>query len=348
MVVRAVAFFLSLCGVARAASAVDGAARNMLLPELSGSVGAPLKPVILYHGLIGDAEDMQGIADLVMETFPGTVATSLPLFEGPARSMTPLPMQIAGVKDAIRALVAANQSLYADGYNLVCKSQGGLVCRAVIETMDDHNVDTFISLAAPQMGCYGLGYVEHSLTFRGVSPQQLAELLGLSGVGAVLGAVLIRVFEAVTSASTTTMAYDETHGMRLIELLSPLQLWRDWHRLDDFYRLSPILPSHTENANATMRDNFLRLRRAVFNVGSGPPFEGGIEPWQTGIFGTYDADGNLVPLENQTWYSGADTIGLREMNETGRLVLNTPPNVTHEDWTNDTAIIRQWVLPYLQ
>ena len=57
---------------------------------------------------------------------------------------------MTGVKDAIRKLVAADPALYADGYHLVCKSQGALTCRCVIESMDDHKVDTFVSLAGPQ------------------------------------------------------------------------------------------------------------------------------------------------------------------------------------------------------
>ena len=32
---------------------------------------------------------------------------------------------------------------------------GGLVCRALLSVMDDHNVDSFISLSSPQMGQYG-------------------------------------------------------------------------------------------------------------------------------------------------------------------------------------------------
>nr|XP_012596550.1 lysosomal thioesterase PPT2 isoform X2 [Microcebus murinus] len=33
--------------------------------------------------------------------------------------------------------------------------RGGLVCRALLSVMDDHNVDSFISLSSPQMGQYG-------------------------------------------------------------------------------------------------------------------------------------------------------------------------------------------------
>ena len=31
-----------------------------------------------------------------------------------------------------------------------------------------------------------------------------------------------------------------------------------------------------------MKANFIRLKQAVFCVGSGKPYDGGIEPWQTG------------------------------------------------------------------
>ena len=32
---------------------------------------------------------------------------------------------------------------------------GGLVCRALLSVMDEHNVESFISLSSPQMGQYG-------------------------------------------------------------------------------------------------------------------------------------------------------------------------------------------------
>jgi palmitoyl-protein thioesterase len=35
---------------------------------------------------------------------------------------------------------------------------GGIMARGMIETMSDHNVNTFVSLSSPQMGQYGGTY----------------------------------------------------------------------------------------------------------------------------------------------------------------------------------------------
>ena len=51
--------------------------------------------------------------------------------------------------------------LHAPAYTLivVCSSNvGTLICRALIETMSDHNVHTFISLAGPHGGQFGGGW----------------------------------------------------------------------------------------------------------------------------------------------------------------------------------------------
>lgn len=41
------------------------------------------------------------------------------------------------------------------GIHLLCYSQGGLVCRGMIESLSDLNVATFVSLSSPQGGQYG-------------------------------------------------------------------------------------------------------------------------------------------------------------------------------------------------
>lgn len=41
-------------------------------------------------------------------------------------------------------------SRFHQGYNLLCHSQGALVCRVAVQVMDHHRVVNFISLAGPQ------------------------------------------------------------------------------------------------------------------------------------------------------------------------------------------------------
>jgi len=42
------------------------------------------------------------------------------------------------------------------GVNLLCYSQGGVVCRAAVQMLDNHNVHTVITLSSPLDGQYGV------------------------------------------------------------------------------------------------------------------------------------------------------------------------------------------------
>ena len=42
-----------------------------------------------------------------------------------------------------------------------------------------------------------------------------------------------------------------------------------------------------------------------------------------------------------------DTFGLRTLDETGRLVIMTPGNVSHAAWIHDQATVETYVLPQL-
>ena len=118
--------------------------------------GKAHRPVIMMHGVSATAQEMATIEEMIGVKYPGTLVTSLALFEGNPDSWDhDLEEQIQGVIDAIHKTVGANPRAYEDGYDLICKSQGGLICRCVIEEMDDHNVSTFISLAGPQLGVFG-------------------------------------------------------------------------------------------------------------------------------------------------------------------------------------------------
>lgn len=295
-----------------------GTLMSMLLMLLLSTVVA-IKPVIMMHGVNSDRHEMDTIADVIKLEHPGAVATSLPVFEKDSSFLHPLGKQVPGIIDSIRSLVAGNSTLYKDGYHFVCKSQGALLCRLILEEMNDHNVSHFVSLAGPQAGVYGQGF------FHG-APKWIQDLA---------------VDEIWRVAYTSTFQ----------GFISDANMWRDAKHYDKYLQTNPVLPLYdgerTSAASlARFKANFVRLRRAVFCVGSGADYDGGIAPWQTGVWGSYDSSGHLVNMTEQPFYTN-DTFGLRSLNESGRLVTTIVPGVSHGDWTGDREIIRKYILPHL-
>ena len=89
-----------------------------------------------------------------------------------------------------------------------------------------------------------------------------------------------------------------------------------------------------------------RLEKAVFCVGSGPSYDGGIEPWQTGAWGQWDAgQKTMLNMTQQDFYIN-DTFGLKTLDESGRLITTIVPGASHSDWTGNEDLIKKWVLPH--
>uniref|UniRef100_A0A2I3RV74 Lysosomal thioesterase PPT2 n=1 Tax=Pan troglodytes TaxID=9598 RepID=A0A2I3RV74_PANTR len=122
----------------------------LLLLAAPGPHRASYKPVIVVHGLFDSSYSFRHLLEYINETHPGTVVTVLDLFDG-RESLRPLWEQVQGFREAVVPIMAKAPQ----GLHLICYSQGGLVCRALLSVMDDHNVDSFISLSSPQMGQYG-------------------------------------------------------------------------------------------------------------------------------------------------------------------------------------------------
>ena len=154
-----------------------------------------------------------------------------------------------GVISYVRNLTTSEPETYADGYHFVCKSQGALICRAVIQAMSDHKVINFVSLAGPQSGVFGPAYFASI----GFLPTWIVNIL---------------------NDYVYLVAYSF-----IGQLLSVGEMWRDPNHLDVFLKHDNFLPKYTEYATAEMKENFLKLEQAVFCVGSGKPYDGGIEPW---------------------------------------------------------------------
>lgn len=78
----------------------------------------------------------------------------------------------------------------------------------------------------------------------------------------------------------------------------------------------------------------------------GGPDDGVITPWESSHFGFYDDDEEVVPVFNRPIFLN-DSIGLKTLNDSGRLEMVTVPNVRHFDWHLKIHVIQKVVLPYL-
>uniref|UniRef100_A0A3P9N4K5 palmitoyl-CoA hydrolase n=1 Tax=Poecilia reticulata TaxID=8081 RepID=A0A3P9N4K5_POERE len=121
----------------------------LLLLLASGSAHG-YKPVIIVHGILDGPEQFKNLSGFINEVHPGTEVQIISLFND-CESMKPLLIQVPEFRKAIEKIMNARP----EGVHVLCFSQGGLVCRAVLSTTPNHNVHTFISLSSPLAGQYG-------------------------------------------------------------------------------------------------------------------------------------------------------------------------------------------------
>lgn len=111
------------------------------------------RPTFFMHGIM----DNDGAGNTLKGCFAGDQFWyNLPIYNDKA-SLTNINKQVAKMKELIKEKVKKDPSTFANGYNLICHSQGGVVCRTLITTWNDHNVKTFVSLAGPVQGVQGYG-----------------------------------------------------------------------------------------------------------------------------------------------------------------------------------------------
>eukprot|EP01012_Entosiphon_sulcatum_P015619 TRINITY_DN20579_c0_g1_i1.p1 TRINITY_DN20579_c0_g1~~TRINITY_DN20579_c0_g1_i1.p1 ORF type:complete len:300 (-),score=45.20 TRINITY_DN20579_c0_g1_i1:104-982(-) len=270
------------------------------------------KPVFMMHGINDSENEWSSFAAYVQTAHPGTQTIAIPLFDHDS-SFLPLWEQAHGISKYIRQRVEANATTFANGYHLVCHSQGALICRAVLQVMDDHAVDTFISLAGPQLGEYG-PYEFLNTTLGNLSLPDLWRVL---------------------------------YTPLLQHSLSIANFWNDPHVRPHYLSGNVFLPvlNNERNANATdaarMKANFLRTRRMAF---FGSPADNQILPWQSSLFGFYNGSSHTQPkpIEQQVVFV-ADLFGLATLNATGRLQLSSVEGVGHTQWVRRKDIFETYL-----
>ncbi|XP_005389492.1 PREDICTED: lysosomal thioesterase PPT2 isoform X2 [Chinchilla lanigera] len=282
----------------------------LLLPSLPAAPAprrASYKPVIVVHGLFDSSYSFRHLLEYINETHPGTVVTVLDLFDG-RESLRPLWEQVQGFQEAVAPLMAKAPQ----GVHLICYSQGGLVCRALLSVMDEHNVDSFISLSSPQMGQYG-------------DTDYLKWLFPTS-----MRSNLYRICYSPWGQEFSICNY-----------------WHDPHHDDLYLNASSFLAlinGERDHPNATAwRKNFLRVGRLVL---IGGPDDGVITPWQSSFFGFYDANETVLEMEEQPVYL-RDSFGLKTLLARGAIERCPMAGIAHTAWHSNRTLYKTCIEPWL-
>ncbi|XP_076006676.1 lysosomal thioesterase PPT2-A-like [Genypterus blacodes] len=265
------------------------------------------KPVVIVHGIFDGPKQFQTLSRFISKLHPGTEVSVIDLYNNLA-SLQPMWKQVNGFKKAIYPIMQKAP----EGIHLLCFSQGGLICRALLSTVPNHNVHTFISLSSPQAGQYG-----DTKYLWWLFPEQIKKTL----------------FRVCYS--------------RLGQKVSICDYWNDpYHRLRYLQGSSFLARLNGDKPHKDMkawRDNFLRIKKLVL---IGGPDDGVITPWQSSHFGFYDTDSHLVEMRNQEFYRN-DTFGLKTLDARGDVAACVHSGVRHVHWhTNYTVFsncIEKWL-----
>lgn len=265
------------------------------------------RPVVIVHGVFDNAAGMQDLQQMIEKAHPGTNVTALNLYPDD-KSLHPLWPQVKDFGDAIQEIMKGAK----DGINILCYSQGGVICRGVLSTIPDHNVHTFIALSSPLMGQFGDTNVFSFL------PSELRE--------------------EVYKFCYKSIGQDH---------ISVCQYWNDPQHQDLFAEKSvylAVLNNQTGNANSTeWKKNFLRIKQLVM---IGGPDDGVITPWQSSHFGFYDQNLTVVEMQDQLVYK-EDYFGLKTLDQRGSLQTCVVSGVEHTHWHGNQTVFDKCIEPWL-
>ncbi|XP_041799174.1 lysosomal thioesterase PPT2-like [Chelmon rostratus] len=279
----------------------------LLLLLLAGVCVVGYKPVIIVHGIFDGPKQFKTLSLYISKTHPGTKVTVIDLYDNLA-SLKPMWTQVQGFRKAIDSIMRKAP----DGVNLLCFSQGGLICRALLSTTPDHNVHTFISLSSPQAGQYGdTDYLKW-------------------------------VFPDCVKKTVFRICYN-----RLGQKVSLCDYWKDPHHMSRYRQgnsfLAKLDGDTPHNNMKAWRANFLRIKKLVL---IGGPDDGVITPWQSSHFGFYDSNENVVEMRNQEFYKN-DTFGLKTLVARRAVSVCVQSGVKHVHWHSNFTVFRTCIEKWL-
>ncbi|XP_037959651.1 lysosomal thioesterase PPT2 homolog [Teleopsis dalmanni] len=269
-------------------------------------INAAYKPVVILHGILSGAESMVILVREIEERHPGTKVYNCDKFSGWS-SLESAWRQVEEVRDYIDTI----GKIHPEGIIVLGYSQGGLLARAAIQSLPNHNVKTFISLSSPQAGQFGTSFLH--LIFPDLVAKTAYEL-----------------FYSKVGQHTSVGNY-----------------WNDPHKYDMYLEYSvflPIINNEIKNSNSTdFKSALIRLDQMIL---IGGPNDGVITPWESSHFAYYNGSLDVIPLSQREIYT-TDAIGLKTLKENDKLKIIVKPFVHHLTWHTNRHVIREVILPYL-
>jgi palmitoyl-protein thioesterase len=207
-----------------------------------------------------------------------------------------------------------NDPNLAQGFNLIGYSQGGMITQCYIERCNNPPVYNYISWSGPHAGQFG------------VPEEDWAYLV--EEIGGIV--------------------YED----HIQETISFAGYWRDTYQLDTYLAKSVFLAdinNERDVKNSTYKERITSLNTMVLLYST---IDTTIIPKESGWFSFYADNTNhekdVIPLQQSQWYI-EDWIGLRTLDENGRLVLDAV-QCKHSQYPTNTckAIFEEYTLPYLQ
>ncbi|KAG7395048.1 hypothetical protein PHYBOEH_004284 [Phytophthora boehmeriae] len=318
-------------------------------------------PVFFFHGATGNKTNSHVIeANLTAE---GRTYNALDFCERACSVKTALSEQIQMAIAQIRGIVEKDAAKYADGYHFLAHSQGGSVARGVIEEMDDHKVNTFISLAGDGSG--------------GFFGPQASDAMPLQVLLTALGPYAIDAADFnFTKYAADPASWNGKFQRDFVELVTinadlqskssivnsivpPLEK----AALDNWLNISPFLPKVNNlqdcgtDAKCTAdqqrrKANFVKLKAAHFFASPQDDIQ---TPWQCSALGKYStvasideietkfADLKIVGMKDTVEYT-EDRYGLKSLDTAGGLHIHEVPDVPHNCWLFDYTSLATNVL----
>lgn len=267
------------------------------------------KPVVLMHGILASQHGMYLLKGFIEKYHPGTYVLPIDMDDYISSLYNPMWKQV----ETLKAIIMSDPHLQNTTFHFIGHSQGGMLGRALIESWEDHNIDTFITLSSPLMGQYG-DSVFLKYLFPGVLVPRLYEIF-YTGYGQ--------------------------------DRFSIANYWKDPQQIPEYLSNSvflPILNNETAHANSTIyKTNFLKLKQLVH---LGGPDDGVITPWQSALWSYFDDKLQVVDMLDQQVYQ-EDSFGLKTLNEEGRIVRYTVPGVPHRHWEKNETVFTNYISQYL-